>query len=184
MFNRVIEFIERKKIKKRLNLDYTPHIRRGMQLIGAKYIKVGKSFSAGENVILEAWDSHCNQKFTPFIEIGDEVFINRRTHITSISFISIGSNVLIGSDVLISDNNHGGSKSKGDLLSHPRTRDLISKGPVVIENDVWIGDKVIILGNVKIGCNSIIGAGSVVTKDIPAYSVAVGNPAKIVRKFK
>jgi len=58
----------------------------------------------------------------------------------------------------------------------------IEKGHIHIENDVLIGDKAIILKKVKIGKGAIIGAGAVVTKDIPAYAIAVGNPAKIVKQ--
>jgi acetyltransferase-like isoleucine patch superfamily enzyme len=65
----------------------------------------------------------------------------------------------------------------------PSERDLYSKGSVTIEDNVWIGDKVTILPNVRIGEGSVIGANSVVTKDIPPFCVAAGNPAKIIRKL-
>ena len=63
----------------------------------------------------------------------------------------------------------------------PSLRKLYSKGPVIIEDNVWIGEGVAILPNVIIGENSIIGANAVVTKDIPRNSVVGGNPAKIIR---
>ena len=69
---------------------------------------------------------------------------------------------------------------------HPLDRELRNKGlesakPITIKKDVWIGGNVVILPGVTIGENSVIGAGSVVTKDIPDNSVAVGNPARVIR---
>ena len=62
-------------------------------------------------------------------------------------------------------------------------RDLHIKGPVLIEDSVWIGDNVVVLSGVTIGKGSVIGANSVVTKDIPPYSMAVGCPAKVIKKL-
>ena len=61
-------------------------------------------------------------------------------------------------------------------------RSVMSKGPVIIGNDVWIGDKATILPGVTIGDGAVIAANAVVTKDVPAYSVVAGNPAKIVKQ--
>lgn len=180
--NKVLLFFERKRAKKILRLKYTPCIKCGLQIVGAKHIEIGNSFSCGEDVILEAWDRHICQIFNPKILIGDDVFINRRTHITCINNVNIGDNVLIGSDVLISDNNHGGFEFLCCKPNEPRLKPLVSKGPITIEKNVWIGDKVAILGNVRIGEGSIIGACSVVTKDIPPYSIAVGNPARTIKR--
>ena len=64
----------------------------------------------------------------------------------------------------------------------PGSPEFIGKGPVIIEDNVWIGDKATILSGVKIGKGAIVAANAVVTKDVPAYSVVAGNPAKIIRK--
>lgn len=58
----------------------------------------------------------------------------------------------------------------------------VSKGPITIGNDVWIGARATILSGVTIGNGAVIGAGSIVTKDVPAYAIAVGNPAKVIKK--
>ena len=63
-------------------------------------------------------------------------------------------------------------------------RPLHSKGPIIIEDNVWVGENVCILENVRIGKCSIIGANAVVTHDIPPYSIAVGVPAKVIKKIK
>ena len=66
-------------------------------------------------------------------------------------------------------------------MSPPRSRTIYSKGPVIIGENVWIGENVCILPGVTIGKGTVIGAGAVVTKDIPPFSVAGGNPARIIK---
>lgn len=83
-------------------------------------------------------------------------------------------------NVTITDNSHG-YITKNETHTPPLKRPLYSKGPVIIGKNVWVGDKATILPNVNIGDGAIIGANAVVTKDVPPYSVAVGNPAKIVK---
>ena len=91
--------------------------------------------------------------------------------------ITIGDNVMFGPDVRIITSNHA-----FDRLDIPmREQGYEEEKPVVIGNDVWIGTRVLILPGVTIGDGCVIGAGAVVTKDIPPYSVAVGVPAKVVK---
>ena len=114
------------------------------------------------------------------ITIGDNCVFGQYNHITATNRIKIGNNLLTGRFVLITDNSHG-DYSYDNLQKHPSSRKIISKGEVVIGDNVWIGDKVSIMGGVHIGDGCIIGANSVVTHDIPCYSIAVGSPAKIVK---
>lgn len=114
--------------------------------------------------------------------IGNNVGISGST-IYATSCVRIGDNVLIGSGCLITDSD-----------SHPidpmeRLKDsdnqiLTRNAPICIENNVFIGARSIVLKGVRIGENSVIGAGSVVTKDIPANCIAAGNPAKIIKFFE
>lgn len=91
--------------------------------------------------------------------------------------------MLTGKKVLITDNAHG--ESTPDLLDlAPIKRPLYSKGPVYIEDNVWIGEKASIMPGVRIGKGSIIASNSVVTKDIPPYCVAAGIPAKVIKQIK
>src|SRR3989338_6222164 len=88
--------------------------------------------------------------------------------------IKIGNNVLIGAHVSLITENHDYSKLQMEKEHLP--------GSIVIEDNVWIGDKVIILPNVTIAEGAIVGAGSVVTKDLPRYMIAVGVPAKPIKQ--
>lgn len=149
---------------------------------GEKYIRIGEGTRFGKMVVLTAWNTYMDQSFSPFISIGQDCNFGDFLHITCINKISIGNNVLTGRWVTITDNGHGKSK---DVLADdpPEKRILYSKDETIIEDNVWIGDKVTILPGVKIGKGCIIGANSVVTSDVPPYSIVVGNPAKIVKKY-
>lgn len=152
-------------------------------LIGGKYISIGEKCSIGKRTVLTAWDRHGPDTFIPIINIGSNVSIGDDSHITAINKIEIGNNVLTGKKITITDNVHG--KSTYELLiCPPANRPLYSEGPVIIEDGVWIGDKVTILANVWIGKNAIIGANAVVTKDIPANCVAAGIPAKVIKMLE
>lgn len=109
-----------------------------------------------------------------FISIGDHTFINYGTSITAYQKVKIGRHCLLGHHLRIIDRNEHGLKHRD--VAPPAA-------PVVIEDHVWIGAHTIILPGVRIGRNSAIGAGSVVTKDIPPNCLAVGNPARVVRQI-
>lgn len=149
-------------------------------ILGGKYIRIGKSSSIGKNGVITAWDRYGSDRFNPQIEIGDEVNIGQYCHITAINKVEIGNGVLTGRWVTITDNSHGRTDINSLELA-PTKRNLCSAGPVIIEDNVWIGDKVTILPNVHIGRNAIIGANAVVTRDVPENAVVVGIPAKTVK---
>jgi acetyltransferase-like isoleucine patch superfamily enzyme len=149
---------------------------------GPQYIEVGQNFSSRSRLRIEAWDQYRGEQFKPVIKIGDNVNINFDCHIGAINKIEIGNNVLIGSRVLIIDHNHG-EANISSIMVPPIERPLFSKGSVVIEDNVWIGEGVCILPNVRVGMNSIIGANSVVTMDIPANCIVGGVPAKILKRL-
>lgn len=150
---------------------------------GLKYVQVGERVSIGSHVELTAWDNYKGQKFKPEIIIGDGTSIRDYSQITAINSIRIGSGVLTGPNILITDNAHGASLA--ELLDiAPNLRPLSSKGPVVIEDNVWIGTKASIMSGVRIGKGAIIAANSVVTHDIPPYCVAAGVPAKVIKVIR
>tara|TARA_B100001059_G_scaffold235762_1_gene282694 strand:+ start:16685 stop:17326 length:642 start_codon:yes stop_codon:yes gene_type:complete len=149
-------------------------------LFGKNYISLGDNCIISSGTSLTAWDKHQSNFYSPKIIIGNNVSIGAHSHITAINRIEIGNNVLTGKRITISDNSHGNSQLDS-LMTPPAYRALVSKGPVIIEDGVWIGEKVTILDNVKIGKNAIIGANAVVTTDLPANCIAVGVPAKVIK---
>lgn len=142
-------------------------------------IEAGTCF--GNYDILTAWERSCTGEiFHPQIIIGGNCNFGEYNHITSTNRIQIGDNLLTGRWVTITDNSHGETDQK-TLHIPPFYRKITSKGSVVIGNNVWIGDKATILPGVSIGDGAVIAANSVVTKDIPAYCVAGGCPAKVIK---
>lgn len=108
------------------------------------------------------------------IEIGDGTFINYGTSISAHQRVSIGRDCSVGQYSIINDNDYH------DVEDHHL---LPPAQPVALEDRVWLGARVIVLRGVRIGHDSAIGAGSVVTRDIPPRSVAVGVPARVIRQF-
>lgn len=152
-------------------------------LKGAKYISIGDNASIGKNVTLTAWDSYEGKHFNPQISIGNNSSIGDDSHITAVNGILIGNNVRSGKKILITDNSHGVSERRL-LDTAPNKRPLFSKGPVIIEDNVWIGEKSSIMPGVRVGYGSIIAANSVVTKDVPPYCVVAGVPAKVIKNMR
>ena len=148
-------------------------------IMGARYIEIGDNFICYSRLRLEAYGQHGGRLYSPRIVIGDNVALNFDCHIGCIDQIIIGNNVLIGSKVHITDHFHGYT-DRLTLATPPALRALVSKGPVIIEDNVWIGEGVVVLPGVRIGRNSIIGANAVVTKDIPPYCVYGGVPARAI----
>jgi acetyltransferase-like isoleucine patch superfamily enzyme len=123
------------------------------------------------------------------IQIGSDCYIGERSRIVAGNKIHIGNSVLISHDVTIIDtDSHELNYIERDLsyknmikYGHPNNPGNVNTAPITIEDNVWISCKVCILKGVTIGKASIIGAGSIVTKDIPPFSLAVGNPAKVIK---
>lgn len=166
---------------------------------GAKFANVGKSFrltppikfinghkyiSIGNNVYFHPglrMEAICVST-PPRIIIHDNVSVGYNCQINSCQMIEIKDGCLLGSNVFITDHYHGnGTLQESAIL--PSKRILYSKGPVIIEENVWIGQNVSIMPNVTIGKGCIIGANSVVTHSFPPNFVVAGVPAKIVRSL-
>ena len=155
-------------------------IRRPIDIRGLSRISVSRGFTTGRYCRIEAH----SETERVVLHIGKNCQINDSVHIAAANDVIIGNNVLIASRVFITDLNHGGYK--GDMHSHPST--VCSERPlqstfIHIEDNVWLGEGVVVLPGVIIGECSIIGANSVVSHDIPANAIAVGNPAKVIKKF-
>lgn len=153
-----------------------------MKLVGLKYVSVGDGTYIASGVQLTAWDFHNGYRYTPSIVIGDCCAIRNNAHITAINSITIGDDLLTGTNVLITDNSHGLATREHMCLPF-NERPMVSKGPVVIGNKVWLGNNVCVMPGVTIGDGAIIGANSVVTHDVPAYAVAAGIPARVIKQL-
>ncbi len=156
---------------------------RGLQLRGGNFMQIGNNFTAGVGLTLQAWDSFAGESFRPKLTIGDNAMLTDFVQISCCNEISIGNNVLIGQSVYISDNSHGDADATSVDVP-PMARKLTTKGPVIIGDNVWIGRCSTILSGVTIGDNAIIGANSVVTKDVPPCGVVAGVPAKLIKFCK
>lgn len=149
------------------------------RLMGAEFISIGDRTVFDSDIQLTARKVLGQD---PVITIGDGCLIRKGSHITAINKIEIGNNLLTGTNVLITDNSHGTfGPNRLELSIDPKLRLLYSKGPVCIGNNVWLGNNVCVLAGVTIGDGVVVGANSVVTHDIPSYSMAVGVPAKIIK---
>lgn len=179
--NLALEYKELDTLKKKfIFFGHNSELRRPYFIKNPQYISIGDNFSAMWHLRIEAWDEYAGVKYSPQIIIGNNVRLNTDVHIGCINKIIIGDNVLMASRIYISDHSHGDITA--DALSKPPAkRPLFSKGPVIIEDNVWIGEGVCIMSGVTIGRNSIIGANAVVTKSIPENSVAIGVPARVIK---
>ncbi|WP_371745410.1 sugar O-acetyltransferase [Parabacteroides distasonis] len=136
--------------------------------------------SIGEDVYIDI-DFRC--EYGKNIHFGNKVIVNMNCTFLDNNRINIGNNVMIAPDVKIFTATHSVNISERmPQRSDPNASicDTIAY-PVTIEDGVWIGGNVTILPGISIGRNSVIGAGSVVTKDIPANSIAVGNPCRVIK---
>jgi acetyltransferase-like isoleucine patch superfamily enzyme len=153
---------------------------------GSKFMQFGRGVYATSNLWLEAVTAYRDQKFSPHIAIGDSVSFSDGVHISCIERIAIGNHVLMGSHIYISDHNHGLYKgaAQSPPSDPPTHRQLGGGGPVVIADNVWIGDNVVVLGPANIGSGAILAANSVVRGDVPPGAIVGGIPARILKQFQ
>lgn len=133
-------------------------------------ILLGKT---GENFLIEP-SFYCDYGYN--IEIGENFYSNHNLVILDPGKVKFGDNVFIGPNCGFYTANH-------PLDPAMRNKGLEDAKPIVVGDNVWFGGNVVVLSGVKIGNNCTIGAGSVVTKDIPDNSLAVGSPCKVIRKI-
>jgi acetyltransferase-like isoleucine patch superfamily enzyme len=157
-------------------------LNKGVEIIGGENISIGNHVHVGKYSSISTWKSFSGRQYSPQIKIGDYTSIGAFAHFSAINNIEIGRHVLMGKFVTIVDNFHGDTDAH-NLQIPPSSRELYSKGSVVIGDNVWIADKVSIVSGVKIGTGAVIGSNSVVTKNVPPYSVVGGVPSKIIKQL-
>lgn len=152
-------------------------------ILNPQHLKIfGNNISIGDfatlitapdkRIDLSTWET---DKISGEIILGKYILISPGTSIRSAKKIKIGQSTMIASDVTITDSDWHGIYDRTDYVASPKE--------VLIEDNVWIGEKSIILKGTKIGANSIIGAGSVVSGEVPPNTIYAGNPAREIRKL-
>lgn len=158
-------------------------IRTGMTIRGKSMIDFGLGLTTGINCRIEAL---CTGKDDCIkIKIGNKVQFNDCVHIAALKSVVIGDNTLIASHVYISDNSHGCYKGYNDDTppSIPPASRSYLVDPVIIGANVWIGEGAMIMPGVTVGNGAIVGAHAVVTCNVPENCIAVGIPAKVIKRY-
>jgi len=148
-------------------------------IFNEQFISIGDDTLIGPGVALSAGmvpGQECLSKVV--VSIGDRCLIGRGSGIVGHFSIVIGNDVWTGHHVYITDQNHG-----YEDVTRPISQQSQPERPVVIGDGSWLGHGAVVLPGVTIGKHVVIGANSVVTKDIPDFSVAVGSPAKVIRRY-
>ena len=157
--NRIVKHFQRNK-----NCGIDPTVRlRGQQLI-----HISNTAEVKDYVVIQATRG--------IIQIGDFTQINAFTVIFGWSDIIIGNNVMIGPHCMISNGNHDFKQTEVPM----RFAGILTKGSTVIEDNVWIGSHCVVTDGVKIGREAVVGAGSVVTKDVQPFDIVAGIPARVI----
>lgn len=165
----------------KINYPRARFVRGFIDLRGKKKINFGKGLTCGLGCRFETNVNNSAQTLV----LGNNIEINDYVHITAYEKVTIGNNVLLASKIYISDCSHGsysGDQNDSNPNLEPNKRPLFSK-PVIIEDNVWLGEFVSVLPGVTIGKGTIVGANSVVSKSLPPYVIAVGSPAKPIKRF-
>ena len=138
------------------------------QMLTQRRLEVGRRTVLESGVTL--------QSATGRIRLGQRVYLSRGVTVGAVDLVEIGDFALVGPGCYITDGDH---RFSDPVLPVPE-QGMHSKGPTVLEDNVWLGANVVVTSGVRIGRRSVIGANSVVTGDIPEFSVATGNPARVV----
>ena len=169
-------------LRTRLRFPKARLVRFPIYIRGRNSIQLGARLTTGRHVRLDAFPIEPNRTV---LVIGKDVQMNDSVHIAAMELVEIGDHTLIASRVFITDHSHGeygqqGIGSPPEVI--PVDRPLVAR-PVRIGRNVWLGEQVCILPGVTIGEGAVVGANSVVTRDVPPRTIAAGNPARVIKRF-
>jgi acetyltransferase-like isoleucine patch superfamily enzyme len=167
----------------KLTMPQAQIVRRPVYVRGRRWIQIGPGLITGPGLRLDAFPADPNGG--PVLRIGRDVQVNDYVHIGAVHSVSIGDRVLIASKVFITDHNHGSTKGPAphDSPEVAPIKRPLQFAEVVIEDDVWIGEFVSVLPGVRIGKGAIVGTMSVVSRDVPAYTMVAGSPARAIKQW-
>jgi acetyltransferase-like isoleucine patch superfamily enzyme len=155
-------------LRGKARVPFSVRLRGRVQLSGCGEVVFGEGVSLMGTIVPIELITYTSGR----IEIGHHTFINYGSSIAARASVKIGCYCHLGHYTFVMDNN------QHDVVRH---MELPQSDPVIIEDNVWIGSKAVILSGVRIGSRAVIGAGSIVTKDVPPRCVAAGNPARVLR---
>jgi acetyltransferase-like isoleucine patch superfamily enzyme len=158
------------RLRGKVRAPFSVRLRGRVQLSGCGEVVLGEGVSLNGTVVPIELVTYTSGR----IEIGNHTFINYGSSIAARTSVKIGSYCHLGHYTFVMDND------QHDVVRHT---ELPQSEPVIIEDHVWIGSKAVILPGVRIGSRAVIGAGSIVTKDVPPRCVAAGNPARVLRRL-
>jgi len=158
------------RLRGKARAPFSVRLRGRVQLSGCGEVVLSEGVSLNGTVVPIELITYTSGR----IEIGNHTFINFGSSIAARASVKIGSYCHLGHYTFVMDND------QHDVVRHS---ELPRSEPVIIEDHVWIGSKAVILPGVHIGSRAVIGAGSIVTKDIPSRCVAAGNPARVLRRL-
>ena len=153
------------------------HLASPLSIFHPEYVEIGNDTGIMLNARLDCWPSYEGVKLSPRLVIGNRTQIGLNFTAICSDSLQIGDDVLIAAGVMVTTQNHGMDPESPKSYQ----RQPLTSAPVRIGNGCWIGERAVILPGVTIGEKCIIGANSVVNRDIPAYSIAAGIPAKVVK---
>jgi len=186
-FNNTTNLYEYFTVKEYTRFDPNKSLNIRDKSIARNFIHIGNNSVVEANFVFENKNG--------FVKVGDRSFLGGGTTFICINNIEVGDDVMISWGCTIIDNNaHSleSSKRKDDVLDWKKGLDedkigvykkwnVVKSAPILIKDKAWIGFNVIVLKGVTIGIGAVVGAGSIVTKDVPDYAIVAGNPAKIVK---
>ena len=154
-------------------------IDRPLIITNSKYITLGNNVRIKKGARIECYDVFAKKKLVPSVNIANDVIIQYNFTCLSSDIVDIGENTIIASNVSIMTHNHGINPE----AAIPYHAQPLSTRPVLIGQNCWIGENVVLLPGAKIGDYSIVAAGAIVNKEFPSYTILAGVPAKIIKKW-